>query len=254
LSVNRGKPNGPLELDRDDPINQQCVFFCPMQEKTGFRAGDLVNPGFADIALNAGHSWGRDAFGDYTVGNNDNPAVGADHPLYDRQGDGTRDEAFSVLLLINRQAHTGQEDLFSKTGLTGSDLEWFVALNGGGRIFLRLTNFNQSGQHITARDQSALTTGGLNHVVFTYNGSRAYSGFTFYRDGVLTSTDDASGGTFTGLVNGDSPISLHGTNAASSGNNSAQRIYQARFWRRVVHPGEVRRLYNNPWVGCRTKD
>ena len=120
----------------------------------------------------------------------------ADHSF----GDGAVDQPFSVVALVNPDVVNTEKHILGKFNTTSSLREWAFKIDGNG--YPGLVLYDQSASASLEReDATALTVGSWVLLCATYDGSRADTGITVYKDGVAVDDAGGSSGSYTAMEN-----------------------------------------------------
>lgn len=77
------------------------------------------------------------------------------------------------------------------------------------------------------------------HYALVYSGSETYAGLTLYKNGVAVSGSNFSGGSYTGISNGTTPVKI-----GSTGTSNRARYAGYRFYRGGLTASEIAQIYN----------
>jgi len=137
-------------------------------------------------------------------------------------GNGSTDSAFSVGMWVNMDSADGCR-IISKAGNSSSNKEWALYSGGGGDRRLGLLLHDISGNFIWVCTSSVVTAyeGQWIHVLATYDGSKLSGGVAIYINGVAQSTTVVSGGTYSGMSNTSTDVTI-----ASYGGNTSFGDFQ----------------------------
>ena len=148
-------------------------------------------------------------------------------------GDGVTDQAFSFSIWVYLDRVTGSS---SKMFFNKND-EYRLRMNQNGRIFFEL--FTDTSNYLSTRyiDLAGDLSTWLN-IVCTYDGSKTNAGMKIYINGVEVITGNQNSGTYTGMTNQASPLTLMGADYIDGNANHFTVIAKE------LSAAEVTELYN----------
>lgn len=118
-------------------------------------------------------------------------------------GDGSTDNTFSIILLINPTSFANNPWLFAKEDSTtgAAKREWSVFVFSN-TMYVRLYD-NSTGGYIGRQYNTSIAgdTGSWHTYICTYSGNSSASGVKIYRDGVQVDNTDYTSGSYTAMEN-----------------------------------------------------
>jgi len=156
-------------------------------------------------------------------------------------GDGSNDNPFSVSAWLNHTENTAGEIVTKSSAELLA--EHRLALGGSGKDLYFNLNATIGYIRVTAAD--AVSTSTWHHVVATYDGSSTIDGMNLYLDGEKLNVTGSSGGSYTAMSNGDSPLTIGGRyNVASVINPISGLIDEVKIFNYELTPQQIRNDYN----------
>ena len=170
----------------------------------------------------------------------DNFAIIEDHADF-TFGDGSSDSAFSVSAWINPDALDSFDGIISKYAT--SHREWTFGIQGNDEKLRFFTRDESTGAYVGQKVSSASNTANVwQHVVGTYSGNGASTGFKLYIDGDLISSSDYEGGsTYTAMENksGNVEIGKYLTDYSNG------KITDVAIWNAELDANTITSIYNS---------
>ena len=175
-------------------------------------------------------------------------------------GDGAgNDTPYSMYVLCMVDNVSGNKGILTKDG---ANREWFFGLSGSS-LSATLRDSASNTIYIGKFGTASVTANVWNHIVVTYNGNKANSGFTLWLNGVDVTITDQSSGSYTGSGNKSINITL------GAKGNAAQTfpgtISNAMIWKdRILKQADLFELMADPfcvyrrptivneWIGAAT--
>ncbi len=139
---------------------------------------------------------------------NDYVSIPDDNLFSFTDGAGT-DQAFSVEAWVWIGDMASNRTIFAKQD--GSNSEWWLYVVSNGRTRAGLSNNGGSFSNrigVITDPGVGVTEDAWNHIIMTYDGSETYSGISLYINGSAFILSDDSQGTYNGMANTTSPVTL----------------------------------------------
>jgi hypothetical protein len=129
-------------------------------------------------------------------------------------GDGTIDQPFSIVALVNPDVVNTVMAICGKNNDDNNLNEYLLFMNGSGYPAVNIHDESATGR-ISRIDETALSAGTWVLLTMTYDGSRSNLGIRIYKD--TTRVDDASNnsGTYTAMESLSSPLDIGHLSAGS---------------------------------------
>jgi hypothetical protein len=154
--------------------------------------------------------------------------------------DGSSDKPFSVSL---RFKSSNDCWLINKRSADGPPIEWQIAKTGTLGIVVNLFNNNSLTAYIIAYTGSGTVNNNEHHIVVTYTGNGANTGFEIYLDNVKKTLTRSSVGTYTKMVNTISGVTVGKQGWAPTGYIS-DYIKKLKIYNYVISEAQITELYN----------
>lgn len=158
--------------------------------------------------------------------------------------DGVNDLPFSISMWVYYDAFSSSANYFIMKR-RGSNDEWvFYRFGNNGRI--HFTKFSNSSNFQQINGILAQNINQWYHVVITDDGSKTIQGMNIYINSILRSKNDASIGTYTGMTNGTSKVTMGGFATNQPNFRHQGLIDLVGIWKnRELTQSDVDELYNN---------
>jgi hypothetical protein len=158
-------------------------------------------------------------------------------------GNAGTDTAFSMQFWIKPDAIGSTKAVFHKRTNASPNFEYQFDIITTGKFQLTMYSAGASTAYIAFKTATSIVAGAWNHIVFTYSGNKAFSGFKCYINGVSDSLTDLSSGVYAGM-NAGASIASFGTASYSLGTNPiAGYMDECGLWSKELTQAHVTRLY-----------
>lgn len=154
-----------------------------------------------------------------------------------------QDQAFSVSAWVYLAATPSGNIAIVAKASSGTTYEWALRASSGAGAYPQFIVLNTTASAYRGRRlNSALSSGQWYHIVGTYSGTEATTGLKIYINGVQSDTNDVTAGSYTGMSDTASPLTVGSAVGAEYLNG---RVDDTRIYQRALTDTEVAILYSS---------
>jgi hypothetical protein len=156
-------------------------------------------------------------------------------------GNGTTDTPFSYSFWINATTFSGACAPIWKRD-TGTTNEYSLSIQADGTLVFSCLSLGGTGAYISITTTSSVGTGSWNHIVITYDGSKAYTGLSAYINSVKSAVTNSSLSIYVAMGGlQTSPLAIGGLRTTF---NVSGMLDEIGVWGKSLTQGDVNSLYN----------